>query len=221
MSTPVAVPVKGKPGTIFIPAINREVTQIDSREDDVYDSIGIASGSVAAGSNFPFFDSTTGKVNTQYANIPRAHRIPSGYELSLLRIGLYLRTSSGNAGAVGVADIKRIYENGYVLARIGKREIAEGPAVKFQSGYGLAGQTSETNANVIALGSPSAVAAPELKVPQDVTDDDDIFTDLKFPDAAQFLTSAYWGTVWATFSLDLRLVVTCFWHGVIRKPLGK
>ena len=199
MAEQVAIPVKGKPGTIFIPAINREVTQIDSREDDVFDSVGIGSGSVSAGAEFKFFDSTSGK-GKQHANITRAHRIPGGYELSLLRIGLYVRTSTGNAGAVGIADFKRIYDNMSVDSQIGKRDIAEGPAVKFQSGYGLAGQTSETNANVISLGSPSAVAAPELKVPQDVTDDDDIFTRLSNPNAADWLTAAYWGTVWATFT---------------------
>ena len=44
-----AIPVKGKPGTLYIPAIGKEVTQIDSREDDIYDSVGVASGLVTAG----------------------------------------------------------------------------------------------------------------------------------------------------------------------------
>ena len=214
-----AIPVKGKPGTLYIPAIGKEVTQIDSREDDIYDSVGVASGLVTAGKEYKFFDATADK-NGQHANFTRAHRILGGHELSLTRIGVLVRSSTGDAGAVGAADIKRIFENGKFDAQIGKRDIGEGPALKFQSGYGLSGNSSETATAIVSNGVPSGAAAPTLLVPQDVTEDDDIYSRLLFPDAA-WLTAAYWGTVFAMPTIALRSVVTCFWHGIIRKPLGK
>ena len=214
-----AIPVKGKPGTIYVPAIGKEITQIDSREDDVFDSVGFASGAITAGREYKFFDVTSDK-NEQHTNVTKTHKILGGHELSLTRIGLLVRSSTGDAGALGAADVKRIYDNAAFEAQIGKRDIGEGPAIKFQSGYGVSGNSSENATAIVSNGVPSGAAAPSLLVQQDVTDDDDIYSRLFFPDAA-WLTAAYWGTVYAMPTIALRGVVTCFWHGIIRKPLGR
>ena len=219
MAQRVAIPVKGKPGTMFIPAIGKEVTQIDSREDDIYDSVGLPSGSTATGTERKWFDSLSDK-NKQHTNLSKSHRILGGHELSLTRIGVAVRSLTGNAAVIGINDVKRILENGACDFQIGKRDIGEGPAIKFQSGYGLAGGTVETANNVVSNGVPSAAAAPTLAVPQDVSEDDDIYGRIVFPDAS-WLTTALWGTAYATFTLDVRLVVTNYWHGIVRKPLGK
>lgn len=210
-----AIPVKGKPGTLYIPAIGKEVTQIDSREDDVYDSVGVQSGQITAGKEYKFFDVTADK-NGQHSNVVKSHKILGGHELSLTRIGILVRSSTGDAGEIDVRDYKRILDNSKCDFQIGKRDIGEGPGVKFQPGYGLVGSGTDIVSNGVASGA----AAPTLLVPQDVTDDDDIYGRLLFPDAA-WLTAAYWGTVYAMATIITRCVVSCFWHGIIRKPLGK
>jgi hypothetical protein len=219
MATPLAIPVKGKPGTLFIPSLGKEITQVDSREDDFYDSVGSHSGSITNGTAFNFFDNFASK-SKQHTNLTKPHHILGGHELTLGRIGYLPRLATGNTLLVP-ADFKKLTDCPALECKLGTRVIAEGPCFKFQSGYGLSGNTQETGQGIVSVGVASANAAPTLIVPQDVTDEDDIFGTLTFWPANWLNTTDVWALAYTAPNISVDWVVTLFFHGIIRKAMGR
>ena len=207
----IAIPGKN-PGEVYIPALGKSFQQIELREDDIYDSIETDTGSVAAGTQYKFFLNLTNK-NEQHTNLPTPRRISAGDEAAIFRIGLHPREASGNALPV-FNDYRKVVGNGWVEVIFNRRMITSGPAVKYPSGYGMAGYSDESGATAVSIGVPSAAAAPTLFVPQQLKDDDDLKCRLVYLDAA-------WATSYAVPVLAGRQVITLFLHGILKNPLGK
>lgn len=138
-----------------------------------YDTVVTASGAVTADTVKKFFDSTSNKSGVD-GNFPQANRVLSaGEEMVLEHIGVYIPTCMGNT-VVPPADIKKGAENAFIEVKIDKDLIAEGPAIDFPSGRGLAGQTVENGAGVVSLGVPSTAAVRPLPETQKLDDKTDV-----------------------------------------------
>lgn len=204
---PIAIPGK-EPGEVIIPALGRSFKQIELREDDIYDTVQRASGSVSAGTELVMFRDLTDK-NAQHTSLKASRRIPAGDEAAVFRVGVHVRQYLGNDGPT-TPDLLKLYENGILELKFNRRQVTEGPLLKYQSGYGFAGNATGTASN----GVPAATAAPTLFVPQQLKDDDDINGKLIFPDAA-------WITSYTAPTLAARNIISVFLHAVIKSPLGK
>lgn len=204
---PVAVPGK-EPGEVIIPALGRSFKQIELREDDIFDTVQQGSGSIAAGTELVLFRDLSDK-NEQHTSLKASRKLPAGDEAAIFRVGVHVRQALGN-DVPTTSDHMKIYENGVLDLKFNRRQVTFGPLLKYQSGYGLAGNASGTTSN----GVPSAAAAPTLFVPQQLNDSDDINGLLKFPGGA-------WITSYTAPSLGARNIITAFMHSVIKSPLGK
>lgn len=219
MNQQIAVPT-GKAGELFIPALGKSFMQVELREDDIYDTVqvGAVAGAIPAGSEFEFFRDLSNK-NEQHTNIPQPRRIQSGDEVAIFRIGLYARNKCGSIHVVAT-DILQIVENAQLDLRFNRRIVTSGPAMKYPTGYGVAGFSDlggvAAGNQAVSIGVPSVAAAPTLFVPQQLRDNDDIVAKLRFPSAA-WLT----GYVVPTTTSVAGVPMTLFLRGVIKSPLGK
>lgn len=209
----MAVAVPGKaPGEVYIPALGKSFKQVELREDDIYDTVEIASGSISAGTEAIFFRDLTNK-NEQHTSLGASKRIQSGDEAAIFRVGVHFREAIGNT-LPAFNDYRKLVGNAQLEVKFNRRLITTGPVVKYPSGYGMGGFSDETGATAVSLGIPSAAAAPTLFVPQQLNDTDDLGGKLRFPDAA-------WTTSYGVPVLAGRAYPTLFLHGVMKAPLGK
>lgn len=216
MPTPIVQPT-GKPGELNIPALGKTIRQVEWREDDIYDTVLVTAAAQTPGTSYDFFAVNLDTKKPQHANVRNLRRIASDNELVMFRIGLHPRGYVGNAEGA-FADIKKVAENGIFKFSLGDRLVAEGPAIKFQSGYGLGGFAATTANNTtqgaISFGVPSAAAAPVLLVPQEITSADELNGSLRFESAA-------WVSGYVDTTPGAVVGMSCFLHGFIKKPLGK
>lgn len=211
MAGSVAVPGQN-PGEVFIPALGKSFKQVELREDDVYDTIEVASGSITAGTEYNLFQNLDNK-NEQHTNLNSPRRIQAGDEVAVFRVGVHPREAAGNTLPV-FNDYRKIVGNAHVELKFNRRLITSGPLVKYPSGYGMGGFSDETAATAVSIGVPSAAAAPTLFVPQQLKDNDDILGKIRFPGAS-------WLTSYTAPSLAGTVPVTMSLHGVMKAPLGK
>ncbi len=209
----VAVPTSN-PGELYIPALGQYIQQVELREDDVFDTIQLVAGAINAGTKQQFFQNLQDK-NEQHTNMPQPRRIAAGDEVAVYRIGLQTRDAAGNV-TPAPGDVRKVFGNARLQVKFNKRVIADGPAIKYPSGYGLSGSLDASAAadGVLSNGVPSVAASPTLFVPQQLTTADDIYAILDFPDAA-------WVTGYAVPTTTALMLLTLYLRGVIKSPLGK
>ena len=175
-----------------------------------YDSIEFTSGSQTAGTSGDFFDNQSNKKK-QHANL-KNRTIPAHHQAVILRVGLYVRMAQGNSIRT-MSDAIKMYENLAFEFKIGTELISEGPALIYPSGYGLAGATTENNISVASLGIASVAAAPTLRTPQPLTDDDDLNLVASFPNAS-------WLSSNTQASLGADCIITAFLDAIVEKRQG-
>lgn len=161
------------PGVFYDDVLQKFIKIVEWKVDDRYDTVVTASGAVTAGTSKTFFRNLTDKDLVD-GNFPQARRVlGTGEEMILERIGCYMPTCIGNT-IVPPSDIKRGAENFYLDVKINRDSVASGPAVRFPSGYGLAGQTTENVAGITSIGVPSTAAAAKLSRPHELQANTDV-----------------------------------------------
>ena len=211
MASNIAIPGK-EAGEVYIPALNKTFKQVELREDDHFDTVQRASGSVTAGTELTLFRDLTDK-NEQHTTLQTSRRIQAGDEAAIFRIGVELPAAIGNTLPV-YADYRKVAGNAQLEVIFNRRMITTGPLIKYPGGYGIGGFSDETGATAFSIGVPSVAASPTLFVPQQLKDDDDIKAKIRFPDAA-------WITSYAVPVLAGAMLFRVFLHGVMKQPLGK
>jgi hypothetical protein len=96
------------------------------------------------------------------------------------------------------------------------RQIAEGALYEFPSGYGIAGNTTETTSSVLTNGVPSLAAAPQLLVAQPVKPEDSVSGYIEFPDNDGVLTTSS-----DMPTVENRTVFIVHLDGLIKRPQGR
>lgn len=217
-------PIEGQPGLFRDTDTGQIVNIRDFREGDKYDSIVIpAQEVVSTGTECVFFADIQGKRTTD-TNFATQRKLSAGESMVLDRIGLYFRTAVGNSITSG-RDIMKIVENCYYKLTINDILQDEGPAIKFPSGYGLYGNTTENNTSIMALGVPATASAARLIKKQMLNQNHELNGLLRFdartwtsaPNPAGFTNNV----VVVQPTLDTPLIITNYLHGLIRAAVTK
>jgi hypothetical protein len=217
----VLQPVKGEPGRFFVPALGKVINIVEFREDDKYDTIAIPHGAIAAGTQFTFFRDINNKelIDT---NFTTQRRLPAGEEMLIERIGVSVPVATGNQ-APHPRDVKKISENGFLTFKINRKDVIEGPLVKMPSGYGLSGNTVETDQGIVSIGVPATASVANLRKPQFITTEHDVDGVLTFYPRTWF-PLAFFPNVGVTSQLpilDVDCLVKLWLHGLIKAAATK
>jgi hypothetical protein len=217
-------PIEGQPG-LFRDTDTLQIVNIrDFREGDKYDSTIIPPGDIIqTGTEINFFSDIQGKRTTD-TNFATQRKLSAGESMVLDRIGLYFRTSVGDSITSG-RDIMKVVENCYYKLTINDILQDEGPAIKFPSGYGLYGNTTENNTSIMALGVPATASAARLIKKQMLNQNHELNGLLRFdartwtsqPNPAGFPNPVL--VVQPT--LLTPLIMTNYLHGLIRSAVTK
>lgn len=216
-------PIEGQPG-LFRDTDSGQVVNIrDFREGDKYDTVVFPAGEpIQPGTEFIFFQDIQQKRDLD-TNFKTPRKLSAGESMVLDRIGLYPRLALGDTIDLP-RDIKKILENAFYRLKINDILQDEGPAIKFPSGYGIYGQTTENDAGVISLGVPATASAARLVKKQMLNQNHELDGVLRF-DARNWLTTSgsAQGPIPAYTNPELErpLVVTNFLHGLIRAAVTK
>jgi len=210
------VPVEGQPG-LFRDTDTGQVLNIrDFRESDKWDTVAIPAGEIVPGTQFIFFADIQNKRETD-TNIKTPRKLSSGESMILDRIGLYPRLVVGDVVEVP-RDVKKVVDNAYYRMKINDILQDEGPAVKFPSGYGLYGSTTETDAGILSIGVPATASAARLIKKQMLNQNHELEGLLRF-DPRTWLAAQ--GIDYTNPVLEQPLLVTNFLHGLIRAAVTK
>jgi hypothetical protein len=217
-------PIEGQPGLFRDTDTGQVVNIRDFRESDKYDSVVIPpQEAVPTGTELVFFQDIQGKRETD-SNIKTPRKLSAGESMVLDRIGLYFRLAVGNSITAG-RDIMKIVENSFYSLKINDILQDEGPSIKFPSGYGLYGNTTENNTSIVSVGVPATASASRLIKKQMLNQNHELNGTIRFdartwtsqPNPAGFTNSV--SVVQPT--LDTALIVTNYLHGLIRAAVTK
>jgi hypothetical protein len=216
-------PIEGQPG-LFRDTDSGQVVNIrDFREGDKYDTVVFPAGEVIdAGTEFIFFQDIQQKRDLD-TNFKTPRKLSAGESMVLDRIGLYPRLALGDVIDLP-RDIKKILENAFYRLKINDILQDEGPAIKFPSGYGIYGNTTENDAGIVSLGVPATASAARLVKKQMLNQNHELDGVLRF-DARNWLTTQ--GSAMGPIAeylppqLERNLVVTNYLHGLIRAAVTK
>jgi len=216
-------PVEGQPG-LFRDSDSGQIVNIrDFRESDKFDTVIIPAGeNLVAGSEFVFFSDIQGKRDLD-TNFKTQRKLSSGESMVLDRIGLSVRLALGDILALP-KDIKKVVENGYFRLKINDIMQDEGPIIKFPSGYGLYGQTTETDSGIVSIGVPATASASRLVKKQMLNQNHELDGTIRF-DARTWTTGVTTlgtaGPVVSQPKITNPLAITAFLHGLVRAAVTK
>lgn len=216
------IPIEGQPG-LFRDSDTGQIVNIrDFRESDKYDSIIIpAAVLVTTGTEFIFFQDIQQKRDLD-TNFKTPRKLSAGESMVLDRIGLSFRLAVGNSLTLP-RDVKQIVENGYFRLKINDILQDEGPAVKFPSGYGLYGQTTENDTGIISVGVPATASASRLIKKQMLNQNHELDGVLRFDPRTWTTTVGPLGAGPTVVqpTLETPILVTCYLHGLVRSAVTK
>lgn len=209
-------PIEGQPGLFRDTDTGQVVNVRDFRESAKYDSILIPAGVIVPGTEFVFFQDIQQKRETD-TNIKTPRKLSAGESMVLDRIGLYFKLATGDVVTVP-RDIKKIVENSYYRLKINDILQDEGPPVRFPSGLGLYGNTTETDAGIVSIGVPATASASRLVKKQLLNQNHELDGIIRF-DARNWLTAA--GLVYQNPDTEQPVIVMNLLHGLIRAAVTK
>ncbi len=217
-------PIEGQPG-LFRDSDSGNIVNIrDFRESDKYDNVVIPGGeAITSGTTLNFFSDLQGKTRTD-TNFATQRKLSAGESMVLDRIGLYFRLATGN-GITSGRDVMKVVENSYYRLDINDILQEEGPAIKFPSGYGLYGNTTENNTSIVSVGVPATASAARLIKKQLLNQNHELSGTLSFtsrswlgaPNPAGFTNTV----TYVNPTLENPVVITNYLHGLIRSAVTK
>ena len=210
------VPVEGQPGLFRDQETGQIMNIRDFRESDKLDTIAIPAGAIVPGTQFIFFADIQGKREAD-TNIKTPRKLSSGESMILDRIGLYFRLAIGDVITVP-RDIKKVVDNAYYRLKINDILQDEGPAIKFPSGYGLYGNTTEADAGIVSVGVPATASASRLIKKQMLNQNHELEGLLRF-DPRTWLAAQ--GIDYVNPNTEEPMLVTNYLHGLIRSAVTK
>jgi hypothetical protein len=217
-------PIEGQPG-LFKDTDTQQVVNIrDFREGDKYDTIVIpAAEAISTGTEITFFQDIQGKRDTD-TNFKTPRKLSAGESMVLDRIGLYCRLAVGNSITSG-RDVMKVIENCFYKLTINDILQDEGPAIKFPTGYGLYGNTTENNTSIVSIGVPATASAARLIKKQLLNQNHELNGIMRFDPRSwtqQTNPAGFSATVTVTQpTLSTPLMVTNYLHGLIRSAVTK
>jgi hypothetical protein len=211
------MPIEGQPGLFRDTQTNEVVNIRDFRESDKYDTIAIDASTITPGTQFTFFQDIQQKTLVD-TNIKTPRKLSAGESMVLDRIGLYFRLATGDIVTLP-RDIKKLVENSFYKLNINDILQEEGPAIKFPSGYGLYGNTTETDAGIVSIGVPATASASRLVKKQMLNQNHELDGTLTFNNRQWLQTALSEGYTDPT--TEQPVLITNYLHGLIRAAVTK
>lgn len=199
-------PIPGKPGH-FVDSNGEVIILTEAREADRYDTENLASGALTAGTKLTLFTDLTNK-NELDANFPEANKLVTGAERLVMEWIGYSVQQSNATNITSGKDIKRHICHGYLLFKLNKLTVDEGPLERFPSGYGLSGNTVQNDGSVINNGVPATQSVRPLKELQMITDEHTVKCSVEFQ-------SRTWLTTSTLPTMDAETAGRCYVHGIL------
>jgi hypothetical protein len=210
-------PLKGKPGQFLDTSTGKVLDISEYREDDKYDTNVLPAGIVTAGTENVFFRDVASKRLID-SNLTQQSRLSAGEEMVIERVGATVSLAIGNV-LPKPADIKKVVENAFMRVEINRLLLIEGPLLKFPSGYGLAGQTQETDQGIVSIGVPSTAAAAKLVKTQYLTSNHEMEGRMTFYDRNWMGAAVAVGDRMPT--LASAVAVKLWLHGLVKSAVSK
>lgn len=190
----------------------------------LYDSEVItttAGGAIDAGTEAVFFRDIQNK-NFRQTNMSLSSQLPSGWEMIVLRIGLYVEGSPADRGEspfiteneinLSVQNVRGILEYGYVEFIMDNSAVmASGPATRFPIFGGMGGHIDFASNAIGAFaqtnnGTPAFMAVPPMGIP------------IIISDARTFRGTIHFYTAIANLGISDPVTVAMVLHGFVKKP---
>jgi len=223
-------PIEGQPGLFRDTDTGNVVNIRDFRESDKWDSIALPANAppvnpgVSFGTELVFFQNIQNKRDLD-TNIKTPRKLSAGESMVLDRIGLYARSAVGNVTTLP-RDVKKVFEDAYYRLSVNDILQDEGPAIKFPSGYGLYGQTTENDTGIISIGVPATASASRLAKKQLLNQNHELSGFLRFDQRSWLVgdndgLGPMSGDTIVPPVLENGLIVVNFLHGLIRSAVTK
>lgn len=170
-------------------------------------------GALSAGTDLVFFRDVASK-NKKQTNMTLTSQLPSGWEVIVLKIGIYI------PGSTNEALWKAIVEYGYVEFVLNNTaRLASGPVSRFPLGGGLFGHVDVSDVDSAAelsfmnynVGTPIATAVPPLSIPIVITDKMTLQGTLHFYDTISTIGGL---SIPATTTVSIQMVL----QGFVKMP---
>lgn len=211
-------PIEGQPGLFRDTDTDNIVNIRDFREGDKYDTVLIEAAVITPGTMFEFFLNIQQKRSVD-TNLKTSRKLSAGESMVMDRIGLYFRLATGNT-VTFPRDVKKVVENAFYRLEINGILQDEGPAIKFPSGYGLYGQTTETDTGIVSVGVPATASAARLAKKQLLNQNHELDGQLDF-NQRQWLLTAGLLAAEVNPEIEQNMLVTNYLHGLIRAAVTK
>jgi hypothetical protein len=160
--------------------VTQKIAIKNEYEGAVWDTVAIPAGAggTTAGTTYNFFRDIQNKeiIDT---NMSSARRLLSGSRLEVHYVGLYFPLAMNNT-LLHVDAFKKVVDNTVLEIRLNRLRVALSPSFMNPTGFGMVGQSTRTDTDIMALGVPSTAAIRRLLVPQIIESEQDIQATLEF-----------------------------------------
>jgi hypothetical protein len=213
-------PIQNRPGQFIDRASNAVLVLTQKREDDLFDTVDFPAGAVAAGTTREVFATQQGVGGAlkgrQHTNLNTPRKIPGRNKMVLFRVAAHVCQATGNVNS-NANDALKIGADSSFTFRLNDKLVREGALVTYPSGWGMTGNLVSATAEIHALtiGVASAPAAPKLRTPQPLNDEDSLVGTMAFDNNAWIA-----GGAGSMPTLAAIATVSFYLHGDIEKPSG-
>lgn len=205
------MPIRGANGYWVTPD-GRKFQLVNYREDVMYDTLFLAAGLQVTG-RIPFLQNWNNKRLNDTNFSGSIARLPGGQAMIVQWVGFKVVDCFANTIALP-RDIKRVTGNLYVDVSLAGFKQCEGPLERFNTPFGLTGNTTENDAGIVSLGVPSPAAFRPLEQP--------VYMDSTMDfEAGVTFDNHFWALPAPAVNLptlDRALAIRIYFGGIIGKP---
>ena len=152
-------------GTVFVPG-QGAISVSQWIEDPIYDTVTLSAGAIAAGTEYEFFTTLTSK-NKDDINLVEANKLPEGWELIVMKMGLEWCALNSD-----VRDVLATTNASYLWFETGNSKIRRrAPTWCWPIGFGAYNMNASAEAAAVTrygnlqIGGTTFASVPNLLVP--------------------------------------------------------
>jgi hypothetical protein len=202
-------PVQGRPGVFFDDQTRTYKRMAFESVQSRYDTVEQAAGAISAGAILTLFRDLTNK-NKIDANFPAAGKLVTGSEhLDVNHIGIELPQIHDTA-MLTARDAMRITSHGYLDFKLNGQTVCEGVLAAFPGGYGVVGNTTESNTTIVSNGVAAMTAVKKWQETQLISEQHQVEATITFQNRT-------WISNFTMPTLDNAVGIRCHVHGRLSK----
>jgi len=212
MGAIVEVRDKKLPGGVVLTDTGQKVNILDRKEDNYWDTVIMAAAAITANTQVDFFKTVSTK-GLHYSVFTNDNRIVGNEQILVTKLGIQPLVYYGNT-RVGIADMMKVAHSCYAEFKKNDNVKKRGPMMYWQSGYAIAGMTTETDQTYLSNGVPSPAAIPDVLKPFELNDEAEIICFLRFPTCTMLMSDGN-ACVYIMPTLVCKVPVMLTMHGFI------